>query len=49
MYFALDVTDPWNPKVIWEYSVLKDMSVRFDAENAATALQSACPAVAAPP
>ncbi len=44
MYFALDVTDPWNPTVLWEYSVLKDMTVRFDSANAATALQSACQA-----
>jgi len=24
-YFALDVTDPNNPKLLWEYSVLKDL------------------------
>ncbi len=42
MYFALDVTDPWNPGVLWEYSVFKDMTVRFDADHAAAALQSAC-------
>src|SRR5690606_23539509 len=46
MYFALDVTDPWNPDVLWEYSVLQDMTTRFytDTSHAAKALQSACAA-----
>jgi type IV pilus assembly protein PilY1 len=46
MYFALDVTDPWNPKALWEYSVLQDMAVRFytDTSHGAKALQSACDA-----
>ncbi|MBI5572121.1 MAG: hypothetical protein HY914_19415 [Desulfomonile tiedjei] len=26
-YFAIDVTDPYAPKVLWEYSVLKDRVV----------------------
>jgi type IV pilus assembly protein PilY1 len=46
MYFALDVTNPWSPDVLWEYSVLQNMAVRFynDTSHAAKALKSACDA-----
>ncbi|MBI4963373.1 MAG: hypothetical protein HY913_08850 [Desulfomonile tiedjei] len=30
MYFALDVTDPANPKVLWEYPVLKNLAVVYE-------------------
>jgi type IV pilus assembly protein PilY1 len=42
MYFALDVTDPYNPKVLWEYSVLKDLVATFDYEAALPAFMQAC-------
>ncbi len=42
MYFALDVTDPYNPKVLWEYSVLKHIIANFDYESALPAFMDAC-------
>jgi type IV pilus assembly protein PilY1 len=30
MYFAIDVTDPVNPKVLWEHSVLQNLAVVYD-------------------
>ena len=42
MYFGLDVTDPYCPKVLWEYSVLKDMVAKFDFEAAEPAFRQAC-------
>lgn len=30
VYFAVDVTDPLAPKVLWEYSVLKNLPVVYD-------------------
>ena len=31
-YFALDVTDPYAPVLLWEYSVIKDMVVYYDSK-----------------
>jgi Tfp pilus tip-associated adhesin PilY1 len=31
-YFALDVTDPYNPIVLWEYSVIKDRVVYYSSK-----------------
>jgi type IV pilus assembly protein PilY1 len=42
MYFALDVTDPYNPKVLWEYSVLKNLVSKFDFKAATPAFFQAC-------
>jgi len=36
------VTDPYNPQVLWEYSVLADMSAKFDFQAAAAAFRDAC-------
>jgi len=32
-YFALDVTDPADPKVLWEYPVLKNLAVVYEDES----------------
>lgn len=32
VYFALDVTDPYNPIVLWEYSVIKDNVVYYNSK-----------------
>lgn len=29
-YFAIDITDPVNPKVLWEHSVLKNLAVVYN-------------------
>ncbi|MFC1833149.1 pilus assembly protein [Thermodesulfobacteriota bacterium] len=29
-YFALDITDPYNPFVIWEHSVIKNLAVLYE-------------------
>jgi len=42
MYFGLDVTDPYCPKVLWEHSVLKEMVAKFDFEAAEPAFRQAC-------
>ena len=31
-YFALDVTDPYEPIVLWEYSVIKDKAIYYDSK-----------------
>jgi hypothetical protein len=31
-YFAIDVTDPYNPIILWEYSVLKDRVVLYNGK-----------------
>jgi|GEM_PF-4736873 len=31
VYFAIDVTNPENPIVLWEYSVLKNLAVVYDS------------------
>ncbi len=42
-YFALDVTDArGGPKLLWEYSVLKDVVATFDFKAAAAAFRDAC-------
>ncbi len=33
MYFALDVTDPYNPQILWEYSVMRDMVTKFNFDD----------------
>ncbi len=30
VYFAVDITDPRNPVVLWEYSVLKNLAVAYN-------------------
>jgi type IV pilus assembly protein PilY1 len=42
IYFAIDVTDPFNPAIVWEYSILKDMVVKFDVARAWPAFEAAC-------
>lgn len=33
VYFAIDVTDPDNPRVLWEYSVIRNLSVHESENN----------------
>ncbi|MGO9116405.1 MAG: hypothetical protein ACLQPD_02215 [Desulfomonilaceae bacterium] len=56
-YFALDVTDPLYvdpvsnkpaPKLLWEYSVFKDIITTFDLNDAAYSFTSACATKVAP-
>jgi type IV pilus assembly protein PilY1 len=42
VYFAIDVTDPYNPLVLWEYSVYRDKVAYFDFEAALPAFVTAC-------
>jgi len=53
-YFAMDVTDPLQPKVLWEHSVLKNLAVAYDEgsntrialpfrENDASSSTTTCP------
>ena len=41
-YFAIDVTDPYQPVVLWEYSVLKNMIAKFNMSDAVTSFMSGC-------
>lgn len=36
VYFALDVTDPDNPKVLWEYSILRNMVLKLTGGSGTT-------------
>jgi type IV pilus assembly protein PilY1 len=42
IYFAIDVTDPHDPAIVWEYSILKDLVVKFDVARAWPAFKDAC-------
>lgn len=42
MFFAIDVTNPHDPRPMWEYSVLKDMVLTLDTSKALDKFKAKC-------